>query len=226
MASTDISRIIGFWKGGKFIFRHWHRLLVGLWPEPLDSKKSAGYSHHSDVCCHGWDILQLCTVTVQLQVSALAEFWNSTQHCGEQKRNKFKRSLLFSLIKKMSDLLYHANDKMVNHTLNQWFPTTAPRHISVSWESSYSVEHFTISLKFAENYYLFTHLCNGDRQNQYQYINKSKSIRSNNTKFKRENKSCNFLTRTLKMSPHLSCPTCHVSLPHQCARPTLWEALH
>lgn len=90
VASTDISRIIGFWKGGKFIFRHWHRLLVGLWPEPLDSKKSAGYSHHSDVCCHGWDILQLCTVTVQLQVSALAEFWNSTQHCGEQKRNKFK----------------------------------------------------------------------------------------------------------------------------------------
>lgn len=39
------------------------------------------YSHHGDIHCHHWDILKLCTVTVQLQVTALAQLRDNTQHC-------------------------------------------------------------------------------------------------------------------------------------------------
>lgn len=52
------------------------------WDENL--LKYLFYSHHGDIYSHRWDILELGVVTDQLQVLALAQLWNDTQHWRRQ----------------------------------------------------------------------------------------------------------------------------------------------
>lgn len=60
----------------------------------LKKRKTQGFifhSHHGDIYRHHWDISELSVVAVQLQVSALAELRNDTQHWemegGGEKKN-------------------------------------------------------------------------------------------------------------------------------------------
>lgn len=49
------------------------------------------HSHHGDIYRHHWDISELSVVTVQLQVSALAELRNDSEHWETERRWKKKK---------------------------------------------------------------------------------------------------------------------------------------